>query len=225
MRITKIKASIKKIIIIVKYVLIFIACLFGSIIAYSFIPNSPKQDLFFIKNAYFAKNSLESKDNLNNCSDSGSKKKFLVQRHHIAPGSGIILAFRWFHNPYNNITDDEIFKKLTIWINDINESNYHFGETNKIKAYYTEGNSAFPNGNCGGELTTGDLNILTNEEQTITAQVHFSLKCFTINGTEKRSINFSKIFEFQKRNYEDLTPWLGGTSNNEVSIYRETYRK
>lgn len=213
MKFTKTKAIIKRILIAFKYLLIFFVCFIGIHIAYSLVPNLPKQDLFFIQNARLPSNSLDCKN------------RFLVKKHYIEPGPGVVLAFRWFHNPRNNVSDDEVYKKLTIWLESIDRSSYHFGESDKIKAYYTEGNAAFPKGNCGGELTNGELKILTNENKKIIAEINFTLKCLTIDGKEKRTINLSETFDFQQKSHDDLTPWLGGVSDCEIPIYRETYRK
>lgn len=148
-----------------------------------------------------------------------------VYVHRLSKGHGAVFAHRWYSNGDVMTIDDESFKKLTVWIDELPKKypvEIDFTRHQKVKGAYTRGGSAWPRAACSGYLRSGSL-ILDKSGGSIDVSV---IGVFVPAGSgayggycEEQELNIE--FSASELKFEELTPWLGLQGNHP---YAETYR-
>lgn len=195
------------------------------ILVVHFVSAFPKKDFFFVENAEFVQSDFQ------NLLPDNEEVKYidknevlpiihLVQNHRIKQGTGFAFGYRYFSAGSIGI-DDETYKKITIWIPNLNEDVYQFGNKSKVIGYFAKGGSAWPRNGCGGEIQSGSVKINKSESDQIVLHITGNVDCRRKDKIEKGIIEIDETMTFKKIGFQDLNPWrgIGGTH-----IYRETYR-
>lgn len=119
------------------------------------------------------------------------------------------------------LLDDEIFKKITIWIPELKEGTYPFAE-GKIVAYFTKGGSAWPETSCGGVILNGILEIYEVTNGAAKIRISSNVNCTHKNGRGQQQVEIDETYKLSNLDFEDISPWIGKKGDH---VYRETYRE
>lgn len=183
-----------------------------------------KEDSFYLSNAILSDfdylNKIENTQSTN--SDEKHRERSPAYIHRITQGKGTIIAYRWYSNGDVMGIDDEVFKKLTIWVSEL-PSQYpavlDLRKNKEVKVVFTSGGSAWPRSACSGYLSSGSV-TLEKPHAVIDVSVAATMTPAGSNTSCKKS-NISIAFSATEISHDDLTPWLGLKGEHP---YDETYR-
>ena len=185
----------------------------------------PKTDSFFVRDAKFSTVEFNnhSRERATHASESPpTKPQYHVQNHWISEGRGTVFGWRYYSNGSLMTMDDEIYRKITIWVAEIPAGEIAFGDKSKVVGYYSQGGSAWPGAGCGGEIASGTIHLIDQAESKVRIKIAGSVDC--INQMRKKSerVDLDDTFSFERIEHPEITPWFGKPGEN---IYRETYRR
>ncbi|QLY24003.1 hypothetical protein [Bdellovibrio sp. KM01] len=184
----------------------------------------PQQDILplqkseIFNDAYIVADAQFERDDFNSANPSDEKRNDIpVAFHRIKGGKGTIIALRMFDPGDTDATDDELFEKITISMEQLKPGTYIFGK-DKIKAYYSRGGSAWPNAQCGYILDNGTLTIADTKDGRTAISISTEVKCN--NLAPKGPFKILKLYTAKKITAKEVTPWIGKKGEH---IYDETY--
>ena len=139
--------------------------------------------------------------------------------HRVVPGSGLILAYRWYSPGGMFISDDEHFEKVTIWVpaERISGAREYEVSRSPISVVFSRGGSAWPRAACSGWLKSGTVRLEPRGSEMF---VEVSGILDVASGQCPSEI----AIDFRTRALSDfsmLTPWLGTQG---AHPYEESYR-
>lgn len=169
-------------------------------------------DAYIIADAQFEREDFSSANALDK-----KRKDLPVAFHRIKSGNGTIIALRMFDPVDTTTADDELFEKVTIWMEQLKPGSYTFGK-DKMKAYYSRGGSAWPKAECGYVLDNGTLKI--SEGKNGKSQITISTEAKCNNPFQKGNFRISKTYTAKNITVKEVTPWIGKKGEH---IYDETY--
>ena len=199
-----------------------IAKLVGLCIIYVFIVGCSTTDYYFVVNAELVKPEISG----NNIYFDGGNipAALLLNGHHVRPGSRTVLLIRRFDIGGVLTTDDENYEKISIEIN-----NYSIGvpvaiNSTDVFIYYSTGSSGYIYKGHGvyAHSGLGKVTIQSASSTEITAEILFTGSARPAGDFpfEEETIRIHDTVVFKKREFSDLTPWLGTPGK---SIGNEVY--
>lgn len=205
----------RKIIVLAGMLFNLYGCAFGS------------RDAFFVEHAQLSE--IDRKTNIQTeVADLKPKvREITYAGHRVSKGTGLILALREFSAGNILITDQAVFKKITVFISGVEElesgSIVRFG-SNEITAFLSHSSSSFPGGNgCYGYATKGSIFVKKINAQNIAVRLDliFDQRSPGDWTGECLPTAINESFNAHKKSISSLTPWDGRQGN---SIYDETMR-
>lgn len=178
----------------------------------------PKPETF--NDAYIIADAQLERDDFSSANPLDEKRNDIpVAFHRIKGGKGTVIAFRRFDPGDTTATDDETFEKITISMEQLKPGTYIFGK-DKMKAYYTRGGSAWPQGHCGYIIDNGTFTMSEAKDGKTAVSITTEVKC---NGpAQKETFKIVKMSTAKKITVKEVTPWIGKKGEH---IYDETYIK
>lgn len=152
---------------------------------------------------------------------------YRVIGHQLKKGSGTILGYRWYSNGSAGIIDDELYRKLTVWIPERFANKPGLLQINSdtgIVAIYSSGASAWPRSGCHGQIQSGSLHLEWGARQ-LKAKIEGVISYISDPLWKDQACTppvIQEEYTFDRLEFEELTPWLGLPGKH---IYDETYRK
>lgn len=129
-----------------------------------------KEDTFVLENA-----TIKSPDYVNRLAGMDKKTHLQNRReffhaasHRLAGGAGTIFAYRYYTNGRITAVDDELYRKVTIWLReapDTHEFTVDLGDRQRAILVYSHGGSAWPAYGCSGYATSGTVKINQHGER------------------------------------------------------------
>ncbi len=217
---------------IVKVVLISIGAVVGLLVlllaALLVYLSIDKEDSFVLKNAEFQDAGyLRRLDSIKRPKILRLEdEQFPVFAHRLKRGSGTVFAWRFYSNGDLLTSDDEVYRKITVWIAGPPPSSpttVSLGDESKAVLIFSRGGSAWPDIECCGYGTSGTITISPAGRRFIVA-----LKAqVTAVGTRSKqcaSEPVDRTFKAKEIAFESLTPWLG-IAGQPGHPYQESYRR
>lgn len=199
----------------------------GAIVFFVVYSSADKTDSFFITSAefdnpkYFATLTREQIDR---------EQLYPVFGHRIKAGKGVVIAYRWFSEGSLSTIDDEVYKKLTIWIDQLvfdSSTLINLGNNSNVVVFYSQGGSAWPGSGFHGYAIRGTIQLTERTGSNLTASVSARLRLSSSQGDMygHRDLipdsTFNFAFSCKKLDPSDMIPWLGCPGEH---VYDETYR-
>jgi hypothetical protein len=153
----------------------------------------------------------------------GTRDGFAAASHRLGRGDGTILAYRYYSHGKVTTIDDEVYRKITIWLRDAPESNesaIDLNDRGRAVLVLSHGGSAWPQSSCSGYATSGTVRV-TREGARYRIAIVADVKMQSRPWDRCRPEHLDESFEAAQISFEDLTPWLGLQGEH---AYAETYR-
>lgn len=184
-----------------------------------------KEDSFYINDAELADSEyLDKLGSRTRVESSVVQERFHVHAHRIKLGQGVIFGHRFYSKGSLRLIDDEIYRKLTVWLPrsvatspDSVQINDDSGEALVI---WSHGGSAWPNAGCAGVMTSGKVlveKLGSRYRVQVSGQLAPTLDLNAACSGERVDL----AFVASEIEYSELTPWLGVAGEHP---YDETYR-
>lgn len=219
----KVRRIVKALFLSLVAIVALLVLVLGGLWAYAAID---KEDTFVLQHAEFDNASyLRQIDSSKGDDRWRNHRDYVpVYAHRLKRGSGAILAHRFYSNGDLGVIDDEMFRKVTVWIaGGLPRSavDLPLGDATKCLLLFAHSGSAWPQAGCSGYGTSGTVRVEPAGRRfkiTIHAEV-------TPVGNNHDRCEMEKIdltFKAKEIAFEDLTPWLGIAGRH---VYDETYRR
>ncbi|MBI2519296.1 MAG: hypothetical protein HYV97_02715 [Bdellovibrio sp.] len=184
----------------------------------------PKYDRVYIKNGDFF-----NFNHLNKIYDMSYEQQrkagnYPAEVHRLKKGESVILIYRYFHEPDIMIFDDEIYRKLTISLdNNLIKKGKIILPNPGVRAVYSDGGAAWPEAGCHGYASKGSVEILgIDEELTVRIDLGFSFDQFgEANSAYCDAKTFNSTETFKLIEFSELSPYMGAKAEYP---YEATYR-
>ena len=213
---------------IVKIVLIAIGALVGLVIlviaGLLIYQSIDKEDSFVLENAEFQEvGYLRRLDSMERPRIRQRDEPFPVYAHRLKRGSGSVFAWRFYSNGNVNTIDDEVYRKVTLWIAGpppASPTNISLGDESKAVLIWCNGGSAWPGHECCGYGTSGAVSIAPSS-RGFTIAIDADITPAGSGDSKCDSERVNRSFQARTIGFDDLTPWLGIAGRHP---YHETYR-
>jgi len=144
--------------------------------------------------------------------------------HRLKRGSGTIFAYRLYSDGDVLTIDDEVFRKVTVWIAGAlprSTVDLRLGDASKCLLVFTHAGSVWYQAGCSGYGTSGTVRVEPSGRHfkiTIHGEVTPAGNAHDRCGIEKVDLTLNA----REIAFDDLTPWLGIAGRY---VFDETYRR
>ncbi len=178
----------------------------------------PQRDFWIVEKAEFESSDFNKDlfvDPYQSLDPKNSKLVSKMQLHRIKEGAGYTIAIREYYPIPIGFGDLDSYKKVSIWLPELRTGKYEIGK-NGVRAYFSEGNSAFPRiGGCSEE-PEGVVEVLNLSSNLIPVRVKLFVRC----GDEVQFVDHK--YYLQRKQFVQVTPWIGKMGEH---LYQESFRR
>jgi len=167
----------------------------------------PKTDSFFVRDAQFFR--VDFSDYLPEQEawkreTPLPKPAYHVQNHWVSSGHGIIFGWRYYSNGSLMVIDDELYRKITIWVPELPTKEISFGDKTKAIGYYSHGSSAWPRAGCRGEIASGTLQVIGQSESKVRLKIVGVADCLNPAKKSLKKLIWTKPFRSRGLSFPKL---------------------
>lgn len=203
-------------------VAVLVALVVCAVAGYAAYEAADKEDSFYVVGAQPLDASVLDRPLDESVVRQGLEPAYGFTVHRLKPGQGMVLGYRFYSNGHVMAIDDEIYRKLSVWLPAVPSSwpaTFDLADSGKAAVFYSRGGSAWPDNDCSARLSSGTVRVERRGDDYAVA-VHGQLVPSVNSAARCKPESVDREFVAHALRLEQLTPWLGAKGTHVVD---ETY--